>query len=201
MARRLRIALLIGASRQYRRDLLSGIAAYARVHGPWTFYHEEQIVDNARPAWLKNWRGDGILARIESRKLLDQIGGMNIPTVDLLGLHDVRSIPCFDNDTLAVARLAADHFLERGFEHFAYCGLSGVHYSDNYRHSLVQYLNQGGHSVDVYSPPKSLRHSKSTQHVATSTVEAKGILHEKTLGQWLHSPPPCSIFANTPAAA
>lgn len=196
MARRLRIALLIGASRQYRRDLLSGIAAYARVHGPWTFYHEEQIVDNARPAWLKNWRGDGILARIESRKLLDQIAGMHIPTVDLLGLHDAPGIPSFDNDTMASARLVADHFLERGFKHFAYCGLSGVHYSDDYRNSLVEYLDQLGHSVDIYNPPKSLRRSKINQQVAASTVEAKGILHEKALGEWLESlPKPLGLIA------
>ena len=196
MARRLRIALLIGASRQYRRDLLRGIAAYARVHGPWTFYHEEQIIDNARPAWLKNWRGDGILARIESRKLLDQIAAMNIPTVDLLGLHDAPGIASFDNDTMAVARMTADHFLERGFEHFAYCGLAGVHYSDNYRDSLVKYLDQMGHPVEIYSPSKHARSSKPAEHVMASTVEAKGILNEKSLGQWLDSlPKPLGLIA------
>ena len=196
MARRLRIALLIGASRQYRRDLLRGIAAYARVHGPWTFYHEEQIVVNTRPAWLKNWRGDGILARIESQKLLDQIAGMRIPAVDLLGLHDAPDIPSFDNDTMASARLAVDHFFERGFKHFAYCGLSGVHYSDDYRNSLVEYLGDMGHTVDIYNPPKTQRRSKTIEQVAASTVEAKGILHEEALGEWLKSlPKPIGLTA------
>ncbi len=196
MARRLRIALLIGASRQYRRDLLRGIAAYARVHGPWTFYHEEQIVGNARPAWLKNWRGDGVLARIENRKLLDQIASMNIPTVDLLGLHNTQGIASFDNDTRASARLAADHFLERGFEHFAYCGLTGVHYSDNSRESLVEYLREMDHSIEIYNPPQPSRRTKSTEHVVASTAEAKGILHEEALGQWLDSlPKPLGLIA------
>ena len=192
MARRFRIALLIGASRQYRRDLLRGIAAYARVHGPWTFYHEEQIVENARPAWLKNWHGDGILARIESQKLLDQIADMNIPAVDLLGLHNAPGIPSFDNDTMSAARLVADHFVERGFKHFAYCGLPGVHYSDDYRHSLIEHLKERGHSVDIYSPPKT----KSTQRVAASAVEAKGIAQEKSLGEWLKAlPKPLALIA------
>ncbi|MEA1950169.1 MAG: DNA-binding transcriptional regulator [Planctomycetota bacterium] len=196
MARRLRIALLIGASRQYRRDLLRGIAAYARVHGPWTFYHEEQIVVNARPAWLKNWHGDGILARIESRKFLSQIADMDIPAVDLLGLHDAPGIPSFDNDTMASAGLAVDHFHERGFKHFAYCGLSGVHYSDDYRNSLVEYLEQLGHTIDVYRPPKASWRSKTSERVAASTVEAKGILHEKALGEWLKSlPKPLGLIA------
>ncbi len=192
MARRLRIALLIGASRQYRRDLLRGIAAYARVHGPWIFYHEEQI-ERARPAWLKDWRGDGVLARIESLSLLEHLRSMNVPTVDLLGLHNAAGIPSFDNDTPAVAKLAADHFLERGFEHFAYCGLPGVHYSDNSSNSLVAYLEKMGRSVNVYTPS---RLGKPPLPVAAATAEAKGILQEEALGDWLESlPKPLGLVA------
>lgn len=187
---------MIGASRQYHRDLLDGIAAYARVHGPWIFYHEEQI-KHVRPAWLKGWRGDGILSRIESRKLLEQIGQMGVPTVDLLGLHDAESIPSFDNDTVSMAQMAANHFLERGFEHFAYCGFAGVHYSDNACDSLVGYLDEMGHVVDVYNPLRpSRQEEKPPAQVAASTVEAKGILQEEALGEWLDAlPKPLGLIA------
>lgn len=192
MAKRLRIALLIGASRQYRRDLLRGIAAYARVHGPWIFYHEEQI-ERSRPVWLKDWRGDGVLARIESLALLEQLQGMGVPTVDLLGLHSAAGIPSFDNDARACAKLAAEHFLERGFEHFAYCGLPGVHYSDNFRDSLVAYLNEMGRTVNVYMPS---RPGKPQHPIAAATAEAKGILQEEDMGDWLaRLPKPLGLIA------
>ena len=73
MGRRLKIALLIGSSRRYRRDLLCGIAAYAHLHGPWSFFHQEKAPGNAVPPWLKAWHGDGIIASIESSKLAGQI--------------------------------------------------------------------------------------------------------------------------------
>ena len=38
----LRVALLIESSRGYGRKLLQGIAAYARIYGPWAFFHEER---------------------------------------------------------------------------------------------------------------------------------------------------------------
>ena len=33
-----KIVLLINPSREHMRGLLNGIAQYARLHGPWTFY-------------------------------------------------------------------------------------------------------------------------------------------------------------------
>ena len=190
MTRRLRIALLVGSSRQYRRDLLCGIAAYARVHGPWSFYHQEQMTGESAPAWLKGWSGDGILARIESRRLAEQIGEMGLPTVDLLGLHNIEGIPSFDNDSDAVARLAADHLLERGFEHFAYCGLTGVHYSDRSGESFTNYLSAAGYEVSVFDHPKQAR------TVAASKAEVKGLLHEDAVAAWIQSlPKPLGLMA------
>jgi len=112
MAKRLRIALLVGSSRTYRRELLCGIADYARTHGPWSFYHQERAPSDAVPAWLKDWNGDGIIAQIQSGKLARKIREMNLPTVDLFGLHDIEGIPAFDSDYDALAQMAADHLLE-----------------------------------------------------------------------------------------
>lgn len=189
MARRLKIALLIGASRQYRRDLLRGIADYARVHGPWSFYHEEQMHGSAVPPWLKHWKGDGILARIESPKQLDAIRRKRLPTVDLLGKFHVDGIPTFDNDNRAIARLAAEHLRERGFEQFAYCGLAGVHYSDNTGACFVEYLAGAGYTVSLYD-------RSSRRVVAAATAEKQGLLGEDDLGRWLVSlPKPVGLLA------
>ncbi|MBN1589320.1 MAG: DNA-binding transcriptional regulator [Pirellulales bacterium] len=189
MARRLRIALLIGASRQYRRDLLRGIADYARVHGPWSFYHEEQIQGTSVPAWLKHWEGDGILARLETRHLVDEIRKKGLPTVDLLGRFDVEGIPAFDNDSVAVARLGAEHLLNRGFEHFAYCGLPGVHYSDSTGACFVEYLRKAGYSVSHFEGP-------SRHEVSGANAEHKAALHEDELARWLVTlPKPVGLMA------
>lgn len=190
MGKRLRIALLVGSSRRYRRDLLRGIAAYARVHGPWSFYHQEQTTGKSVPAWLKNWEGDGIIARIETLKMAEQIHETGLPSVDLLGLHQLEGIPSFDNDPEAVARLAADHLLERGFTHFAHCGLTGVHYSDQCAACFEHYLSEAGYDVSLFDRP---------QHpcaVAASTAEVKGLMHEDEIADWIASlPKPLGLMA------
>jgi LacI family transcriptional regulator len=80
MATRLRIALLIESSRWYPQQVQRGIAAYARAHGPWSFYHQMRALGDAAPPWLRGWKCDGILGRIESQKLIRQIKRMAVPT-------------------------------------------------------------------------------------------------------------------------
>ena len=42
-----------------------------------------------------------------------EISRLKQPTVDVYGLHHIKHIPAFDNDCQALARMAADHLLER----------------------------------------------------------------------------------------
>ena len=67
---RLRIALLIDASRGYRRNLLRGIAAYARIHGPWSGCHHELALGRTLPPQFGNWQGDGVIVRTDNPRLL-----------------------------------------------------------------------------------------------------------------------------------
>ncbi len=61
MARRLRIALLIESTSAIGRALQRGIAAYARAHGPWSFYQQLRAMHETLPDWLKQQACEGIL--------------------------------------------------------------------------------------------------------------------------------------------
>ena len=130
MLHHLRVALLIESSRGYGRKLLQGIAAYARTHGPWAFFHEERDLGAPLPKNLKQWRPDGIIARLSGEKLIRQVRELGLPTVDLYLNNDTQGIPCVAAHHEAIVALAIDHFLERGFRHFAFCGFPGVGFSD-----------------------------------------------------------------------
>lgn len=190
MAKRLKVALLIGSSRRYRRDLLCGIAAYARTHGPWSFFHQERALGDAAPVWLKDWQGDGIIAQIENRKLIRQIQQTGLPTVDLFGLHKIEGIPSVIMDSQAEIQMVADHFIERGFEHFAFYGLPGVHYSDRFGTHFEQYLARAGYDVSIYGRRQTPR------AVTAVSVETRGLMHEDALATWIESlPKPLAIVA------
>ena len=62
------VALLIETSRAYGRGLLRGIIRYQREHGPWSIYFQPRGINDPAPGWLRNWKGDGILARVRPRR-------------------------------------------------------------------------------------------------------------------------------------
>ena len=116
------VALLIETSREYGRGLLRGIIKYQNDHGFWSVYFKPHGLGDPPPSWLRTWRGDGILARINDRRMAKAVLQTEIPTVDLRGAVGDLGLPMIGMDNYEVVRLAAEHFLERGFRHFAFCG-------------------------------------------------------------------------------
>jgi LacI family transcriptional regulator len=116
------VALLIETSREYGRGLLRGIIKYQNEHGFWSVYFKPHGLGDPPPSWLRTWRGDGILARVNDRRMAKAVLQTGIPTVDLRGAVGDVGLPMIGMDNHKVVRLAAEHFLERGFRHFAFCG-------------------------------------------------------------------------------
>ena len=64
-----KIALLVETSREYGRGILRGVIRYQHEHEPWSIYFKPQGLGAPPPSWLNSWRGDGILARINDRRM------------------------------------------------------------------------------------------------------------------------------------
>jgi LacI family transcriptional regulator len=123
-----RVALLVEASRAYARGLVRGVARYNREHERWSVYFAPRGLSDPLPAWLENWRGDGILARIENRRMAEAVTRTGLPAIDLRRALDGLGMPTMGPDDAIVARLAIDHLRGRGFRHFGYFGpWPGVH--------------------------------------------------------------------------
>ena len=122
MRKRLRVALLIESSNAYARSLLEGIASYVRRHQSWSIYLPEQRRGDSPPPSLDRWHGDGVIARIETAAVAEVVRRLDLPTIDVSAAREIPGIPWVETDDDAIARLAADHFLGRGFRSLAYCG-------------------------------------------------------------------------------
>ena len=131
------VALLIETSNGHGRGLLDGVVAYVKELADWSVFLTEQERGAVPPNWLKNWRGDGIIARIETDDIADQLRGLHVPIVDLSATRHVKGIPWTSTDDSAIAALGVQHFLDRGFHNLAYCGDPGFAWSnlrrDRYR--------------------------------------------------------------------
>jgi LacI family transcriptional regulator len=145
------VALLIETSLASGRDILRGIARYVREHGPWSIYHEPRSLEESVPRWLRNWDGDGIIARLQNTRIASAVVSSGIPAVDVLGVVRRPELPLAHVDNGAVARLAAEHFLERGFRHFAFCGLDGINWSDERRDAFGQAIAEAGGECLIYT--------------------------------------------------
>jgi LacI family transcriptional regulator len=122
MKQRPAVALLIETSNAYARGVLEGILAFVRQRTAWSIHLTEQGRGDRPPAWLARWKGDGIIARIETRAIASAVKKKRLPLVDVSAARYVPNAPWVETDDAEIARLAAEHFLERGFRHLAFCG-------------------------------------------------------------------------------
>jgi LacI family transcriptional regulator len=190
IARYPRAALLIESSRGYGRGLLRGIADYVRVHGPWSIYLQRHHLFDATPAWLKDWRGDGIIARVENRRIARSLRCRRLPVVDVRGRLPDLDMPAILTDDAAGARIAAAHLLERGFRQFAYCGFVGTPYSDERSRVFNQVIERAGFRCFTYESPTHLR----GRHPEKAEIE--GRLGEERVVRWLRKlPQPIGLMA------
>jgi LacI family transcriptional regulator, galactose operon repressor len=148
--RRPSVAILIESSRGYGRELLLGVANYIRDHSPWFVYRQEQKLVDEFPRWLKSWRGEGIITRLENPKAVQFIRRLGIPVVQLHDVPPDRKCPSVSTDNDAVARMAFEHLRERGFRRFAFSGFTGANYSDSRRRAFVRLVEKQGWHCHVY---------------------------------------------------
>lgn len=190
MPRNPRVAVLVESTRAYGRGQLSGIASYLRQYGSWNVYWQERGLNDRPPVWLRGWDGDGIIARISTRPLARTIRQLALPTVDLYGWLRGTHWPCLRADNAQVVRLAVDHLRERGFQHLAYCGFSGVNYSDERFRLFQRRAREEGYTCHVCATPR-LRHDGGIP-----ASEQQGLLFEAELADWLLGlPKPIGILA------
>src|SRR5262249_39981246 len=131
-----------------------------------------------------------MLARVATRPLAQAVRRLRLPTVDLYGWLARANWPCLRADNAQVARLAADHLLERGFRHLAYCGFTGVNYSEARLPPVRRCLREPGHACHVYTSPRA------GQLAGITASEQRGLLYEADLADWLRAlPRPVGILA------
>jgi len=116
------IGVLIDTSRAFGRGVLNGVARYHREHEPWTFDVDPAAAcTDLAPPWLTDFAGDGLIVALGEGAVAEAVRAAQHPSVDLTGAMRGDRGADVVADAPAIARLAADHLLERGYQRFAYC--------------------------------------------------------------------------------
>ena len=131
------VAVLVDTATGWGRQLVHGIVKYSR-HGPWYVWIKSGGQDS--PLWLPpGWQGDGIIARVGTRAAAQRVRAAGVPVVNISAIElPGADFPRVATDLAAAGRMAAEHFLDRGFAHFAYYGLSHRPYVDRHYQGFAE---------------------------------------------------------------
>jgi LacI family transcriptional regulator len=145
------VALLVESSREYARGLLRGIARYHHEHGPWSIYFATRGLESLPPKWLPDWHGDGVIVRLNDRRMADAILSTGIPAVDVRGALPDVGLPFIGVDNQPIAGLAFEHLRSCGLTHFGFCGTPrDVNPNQNLRCDyFVEFVESQGYECDV----------------------------------------------------
>jgi LacI family transcriptional regulator, galactose operon repressor len=174
------VILHIETSREYGRQLIYGIAKYSRLKGPWALYRQVSGLHESLP-YLKSCKADGIITRdIRKVKSLIETG---IPAIVSIHFKRALDMPIIITDDVKIGQMAAEHLLERGLRHFAFCGFDDAHWSEARKASFTRRIAEAGFETHVYNQPSSRAQRKWPQE------------QEEMVGWLLGLPKPIGVMA------
>ena len=178
-----RVAVLVDTSTTWGRGVLTGIISYTRTHGCWQIFVEARSMEDHLEL-PSGWNGDGVIARIATPLMASELRARRFPVVNVSSIEfGDTNFPRVSGDHEASARLAAAHFLERGFRHFAYFSLTGLGYITTHQEALARAARAGGGDIAMFTVKPQ------------AGAEPDWRLDLKQLGEWLKSlPKPLAVI-------
>jgi LacI family transcriptional regulator len=129
----------------YYPEIHRGVARFARDHG----WHLTADLDNPVP---RHWNGDGVVTLLGARRgLWNRLKNQKVPIVDLAESRPNITLPRLTMDNAAIGRLAAEHFLDRGYVHFAFTNRHELGVSRRRREAFSLALASAGRPCHVLS--------------------------------------------------
>ncbi len=176
-----RVALLMNADLGYNREVMLGVARYVAEHDDWQFFNAPPVAAKAMGD-LATWRGEGIIALAHTPKQIEAIAARAIPAVNVSCSAEDARLPRVISDDFAAGRLAAEHFLARGYRHFGYVDAPDLHFACERGRGFRETLREAGLTCSFLNEDPDVR-------------RARHIAQERAVGQWLLDlPKPAAVF-------
>lgn len=176
----------------YSRRVMQGITAFARPMRRWHFTYSPPTAPQVRDA-LKA-RPDGIIGAIRCETTFKAIHKANVPIVNWASSG--ADLPSVRIDDHAVAAMAADYLIARGFRHLASCAHINRSFSLVRATHFVELVKTSGHD------PHASAFEAEAVYFDQAMVGWGGVQVDRRMKQWLIDlPKPVAIFCATDAVA
>jgi LacI family transcriptional regulator len=132
------IALCMELSDFYEHGIARGLVRFAKAKPDWRLYGYGWMF---RPlSGLKDWKGEGIIARVESPESADLLSSLGLPVVDVAGAYSRPNFRSVTNDDFLTGYKAGLHLIDCGFSRFAFLGVKATLWSERRYQGFEQAL-------------------------------------------------------------
>lgn len=185
-----RIAILMGQDLGYCRGVFRGIHAYAVEKKNWVF--RDGPPDERILAPLRQWQPHGIITHLFDLKFAGRVLAMHLPCVNTTSALSQLKVPLVEVDHREVGRLAAEHLLQRGFQHFGYFGSAWTGVSKEREQGFRKSLARAGHAVS----------SCYAEYLPRPPLQSSWTRVDRQVRDWLLTlPKPAAILASNDVPA
>lgn len=180
------VLLFVETSRGFGRGIIEGVSRYVLERDHWSIFFQDRGTLEKIPRWVRQWKGDGIIARTPNHTIDEGLREKGVPMVELLG-NGTTLFPDVVCDNILIGKMAAEHFRERGFQHFAYFSPENWHWSAQRCDSYVEAVKSHGFSCSVF-PHGKRKNADYASSIVTQT-------NRERLVDWLRGlPKPLALF-------
>lgn len=185
-----RVAVLVDTSTTWGRQIHRGIHRFSLKNGPWHIFFEARGQEE-RIRVPTGWKADGVIARVGRADMAQELKALKVPVVNVSGIQlPGVDFPRVTTDLEASARMAAQHFINRGFRHFAYFTLEGLAYVTTHHRVFADAVAAAGCDFASFKTRP------------LTGAEPDWNLDLAQLGDWIRSlPKPVAILAWNPSSA
>ena len=186
----IKIGVLVELTRAFGRNLCAGITAYAQEYeGLSPFFIDVTTLKD--PIRLSSF--DGFIARVMNDDIAQRLAATKKPVVDTYYEKPRRGFAIVKTNHARLGSLAAEHFLERKFTAFGFCGFSGGRFSDYNRLSFCRALSARGHNCHCYESPARVRYEFDASVLINERLNRAP--DAKSLIRWVKKlPKPIAVF-------
>ena len=186
------VGLLIERTRAYGRRVCEGIASYASSCPDVTL---DMLAWDEFRGLRKENSFDAFIVRVLDEAMAEKLVMLGKPTVDVYYSCRRPGFATVDLDNEAIANLVFEHFRERGFRNFGYCGYDGIRFSDVRREAFIRAASAAGECFSYTTPPAVTR--QFADDVVRNERYSPSARENGKLMRWIRSvPKPIAVFCS-----
>lgn len=129
--------------------MLKGVAHFERNHQLWVGFLDDEARAESDPKWLRSKKWHGVISRHTSPALVKACAELKLPLVDLNDSEPFPGVPKIRPDNVGFGHLGAEHFIERGYQHFGFAGFANNAWSRERRDGFAEALHLAGRKCNV----------------------------------------------------